>query len=235
MKDETEFLEGVRSGIVPALSAAPFGVLFGAVAVTQGQTVFEASLMSLTIFAGASQLVGVELFGHHVAAWLIVASVVAVNFRHVLYSAALTPVIAHFPLWKKLLGFFLMTDPQFAESLKKHEQQGGVTFSWYLGVGLTLYVLWNLMTLLGASLGGLIENPEALGLDILLPIYFLNLVMGFRARPNYLPVVAVSAIGSIIAYATVGSPWHVSIGAVAGIAIAALLPPGAAAKEEVEN
>ncbi len=38
--------------------------------------------------------------------------------------------------------------------------------------------------------GGLIANPHALGLDFLLPIYFLGLVMGFRKRPFWLPVVA---------------------------------------------
>ncbi|WP_024708377.1 AzlC family ABC transporter permease [Martelella sp. AD-3] len=228
MPESSEFSSGLRSGIVPALSAAPFGMLFGAVSVTQGQSVFETAVMSLTIFAGASQLVGVELFGQRVAPWLIIASIVAVNFRHVLYSAALTPVIAHFSLPKKLVAFFLMTDPQFAEALKRHEEQERVTFSWYLGAGLVLYVLWNIMTLIGATLGGFIKNPEALGLDILLPIYFLSLVMGFRKRPNYLPIVAASALGSILAYATVGSPWHVSIGALAGILLAALLPPGKA-------
>ncbi|MET3598634.1 AzlC family ABC transporter permease [Martelella mangrovi] len=225
MSEKTEFSSGLKSGLIPALSAAPFGMLFGAVAVAQGQSVFETALMSITIFAGASQLVGVELFGQRVAPWLIIASIVAVNFRHVLYSAALTPVIAHFSLPKKLTAFFLMTDPQFAEALKRHEREERVTFSWYLGAGLVLYVLWNIMTLIGATLGGLISDPDALGLDVLLPIYFLSLVIGFRKRPNFLPVVAISALGSILAYATIGSPWHVSIGAVAGILLAAILPP----------
>ena len=63
------------------------------------------------------------------------------------------------------------------------------------------------------TFGNLIPDPHALGIDFLLPIYFLGLVMGFRKRPLWLPVVAVSAVASIIAYKTVGSPWHVSIGA----------------------
>ncbi|WP_176085183.1 AzlC family ABC transporter permease [Martelella sp. HB161492] len=219
------FLTGLKDGLVPSLSAAPFGVLFGAVAVAQGQTVFETALMSITIFAGASQLVGVELFGHRVAAWIIILSIVAVNFRHVLYSAAMTPAITHFSLPEKAIAFFLMTDPQFAETLKRHENGHGVSFVWYLGVGLCLYGFWNVMTLIGATLGGFIDDPAALGLDILLPIYFLSLVIGFRKRDNFLPVVLVSALGSVIAYATIGSPWHVSIGALAGIALAAALPP----------
>jgi predicted branched-subunit amino acid permease len=76
----------------------------------------------------------------------------------------------------------------------------------------------------GAVFGKLIPDPHALGLDFLLPIYFLGLVMEFRGRPTWLPVVAVSAVASIAAYHFIGSPWHVSVGALAGIAFAALLP-----------
>ena len=55
--------------------------------------------------------------------------------------------------------------------------------------------------------------------------------MSFRKRPLWLPVVVVSAVASIIAYKTVGSPWHVTIGAIAGIAVAAIVPIKAAAAE----
>ena len=44
--------------------------------------------MSATVYAGASQMVGIELFGNKVPPWLIVLSIFAVNFRHVLYSAS---------------------------------------------------------------------------------------------------------------------------------------------------
>ncbi len=58
---------------------------------------------------------------------------------------------------------------------------------------------------------------------MLLPIYFLGLVMGFRKRDNWAAIVIASAIVSIIAYKTIGSPWHVSIGALAGILVAVIV------------
>ena len=54
--------------------------------------------MSATVYGGASQMVGIELFGQKIAPWLIVLSIFAVNFRHVLYSAALGRRLAHWPL-----------------------------------------------------------------------------------------------------------------------------------------
>eukprot|EP01030_Chromulinospumella_sphaerica_P031700 gene31700-32350_t len=71
----------------------------------------------------------------------------------------------------------------------------------------------------------MIGDPKAIGLDVLLPIYFLGLVMGFRKRDRFLPIVAVSAVASVAGMHFVGSPWHVSIGALAGVLLAACLPP----------
>ena len=79
-----EIRDAFRRGIAVAIAAAPFAVLFGAVAIDNGLTIAEAALMSATLYAGASQLVGVELFNHNVAPWLVVLSIFAVNFRHVL-------------------------------------------------------------------------------------------------------------------------------------------------------
>ncbi|MDX3925091.1 MAG: AzlC family ABC transporter permease [Shinella sp.] len=226
MTSETsdEIRDAFRRAVPIILSASPFGVLFGAVAVDNGLSMAEASLMSLTFFAGASQLVGVELFSHHIPAWLVVLSIFAVNFRHVLYSAAIARHIAHFSLLQKLVGFHVLTDPQFAETERRGESGIRVSFVWYIVLGLTIFVPWQLLTILGAYLGNLIGDPQAIGIDVLMPIYFMGLVLGFRSRSNWLPVVAASAAGSVLAMKFVGSPWHVSLGALAGIAVAALMP-----------
>lgn len=225
------FWHGVRDGLPVVLAVAPFGLLFGALAVDNGMSVLAATLMSASVFAGASQMVGVQLFGQNIAPWMVVLSIFAVNFRHVLYSASLGRRISHWPAAQQALAFFFLTDPQYAEAERKAETGEGVSFAWYLGMGLALYVPWVAEGWLGASFSNLIPDPQALGIDFLLPIYFLGLVMEFRDRPLWLPLVGVSAVASIVAYNTVGSPWHVSIGAAAGILLAAALPPRLSAEK----
>ncbi len=220
----SDFWAGVKLGIPVVVASAPFAVLFGALAVENGFTVAEATLMSATIYGGASQMVGIELFGQKIAPWLVVLSIFAVNFRHVLYSASIGRRLAHWPLAQQAVGYFVLTDPQFAEAERKAEAGEKVGFAWYMGMGLAIYVPWVIESGLGALFGKLIPDTHALGIDFLLPIYFLGLVMGFRKRPMWLPVVLVSAIASVVAYRTVGSPWHVSIGAAAGILLAAAMP-----------
>jgi predicted branched-subunit amino acid permease len=220
-----EFWSGARASMPVIVAVLPFGLLFGALAVENGFTVAEAVLMSATVYGGASQMVGIELFGQKIAPWLIVFSILAVNFRHVLYSAAFGWRIGHWPVAQQLVAFFLLTDPQFAEAERKSENGGRVSFAWYMGFGAPVWLAWVIEAGLGGYFGSLVSDPHALGLDFLLPIYFLGLVMGFRKRPLWLPVVLASAVASILAYKFVGSPWHVSIGAVAGILLAAFAAP----------
>lgn len=220
----SEFMAGVKSGLPVTVVSAPFALLFGALAVENGLSVSEAVIMSAAIFGGASQMVGIELFGKHIAPWLVVLSIFAVNFRHVLYSAAIGRRLDEWPLAQQALGYFLLTDPQYAEAERRAEHGRKVSFSWYMGMGLVIYVPWVIESGLGAMFGKLIPDTKALGVDFLLPIYFLGMVMGFRNRPYWLPIVAISAAASIIAHETIGSPWHVSVGAVAGVVLACFLP-----------
>jgi predicted branched-subunit amino acid permease len=230
----SEFREGVRASLPVVIAAAPFGVLFGALAVDNGFSVFEATAMSALIFGGASQMVGIELFGQSVPPWLIVLSIFAVNFRHVLYSGVIGRRIGHWSAARQALGFFFLTDPQYAEAEVKAGRGEVVGFAWYLGMALPIYVLWIAEAWVGAAFGNFMPELRTLGIDFLLPIYFLGLVMEFRNRPLWLPTVIVSAAASVTAYHTIGSPWHVSIGAAAGILLAVVLPLRPAATEAVE-
>ena len=219
----SEFIAGAKRAVPILISAGPFGALFGAVAVDNGFTVGEAVLMSATVFAGASQMVGLELFGQNVAPWLVVLSIFAVNFRHVLYSAAIGRHLQFGAEWKRLFAFHLLTDPQFAESEAKIQRGQKLTFAWYMGMGLPLFLSWPLLAWAGAVFGKLIPNPAAFGLDVVLPIYFFGMLLTTRKRPLWLPVVALSALVSVATWAVIGSPWHVSAGAVAGVLCAAIM------------
>lgn len=52
-----EFLAGVRVTIPLAVGAAPFGMIFGALAVASGISPLGAAGMSLFVFAGSSQFI----------------------------------------------------------------------------------------------------------------------------------------------------------------------------------
>ena len=145
----------------------------------------------------------------------------AVNLRHVLYSAAIGRRVQHWPPATRYAAFAFLTDPTFALA----ETRGGAVLSpaYYFGISLPLYLNWIVTTALGAIFGALIQNYEAYGIDFVVTAYFIFLIVGFRKRPNAMAVILASGAGSLIGHFAFGPPWHFAGGAVAGMATAAAL------------
>jgi 4-azaleucine resistance transporter AzlC len=223
---KSEIIDGIKLLLPLMVATAPFGLLFGAVAAEKGLSTAELLMMSAFLFAGASQFVALDLWSYPLAYGSIILAVFAVNFRHLLYSASLGRKLDAFSGWQKLLAFSLMVDPQWAAGEARAEERkgkGGLQPSFYFALALPLYFWWVLNTWIGSIFGAMVSNPEALGFDLILPIYFLGLTMSFRKRHNWLLVVIVSAIASVTAYLTLGAPWHISLGGAAGIIVAAIM------------
>ena len=83
-----EFWAGVRDQIPILLGVIPFGLIFGALAISVGISPLAAQGFSLFVFAGSSQFIAVGLIGEMAPAVIIVATIFVVNLRHALYSAS---------------------------------------------------------------------------------------------------------------------------------------------------
>ncbi|MEP1208863.1 MAG: AzlC family ABC transporter permease [Rhizobiaceae bacterium] len=217
-----DIADGIRDVLPVTPAVVPFAGVFGALAIEQGLSLGELALASATIYAGASQYAMLDLLGQGVPAWSIVLAVFAINFRHLLYSASLGRRLQSFTRWQKVLAFFLLVDPLFA-SAETRAPTHGVRPAYYFAYGTLLYATWMVSNFIGALFGSLIDDPAAFGLDFILPLYFTGLVVGFHKRPNFLPVLVVSVTASLAVFFTIGSPWHISIGGLAGLLAAALL------------
>lgn len=215
-----EFWDGLKAAVPIVATAAPFGAVYGAAAISSGMTYFETVLMTSTVYAGASQMVAVELLATPLPFWTIVLSVLAVNFRHVLYSASLGRKMYLFGPIQKAVAFLFLIDPQWAFCEKRTSSQP-LSIGFYFGLAAPLWLAWMLFSAIGATFGALITNPQAVALDFILPLYFIGILMGFRERFGWLPVVLVSGSSALLASWTIGSPWHVACGAIAGVLFAA--------------
>lgn len=204
----------------------PFGAVFGTVAFQAKLTLAETMGFGAFLYAGASQLAAVQMVAVGAPLWAVLLSIVAVNFRHVLYSASLGRTLTRFSAAQKAAAFFLLVDPTFGAAEARSATKT-LTRSFYFTYATILYVAWILSCWLGYISGRLVENPSAFGFDFILPVYFLALVTDFRNRANFFPVAAISALTSGLLYVTVGSPWHVTFGGLAGIAYAAIVDPRA--------
>ncbi|MEN0087673.1 MAG: AzlC family ABC transporter permease [Pseudomonadota bacterium] len=216
------FREGVSEVLPFLLTVVPFGIVVGALAARADWPLSAALLQSALFFAGASQVVTIELFGEGQPIWVIALAVFAVNFRMVLYSAAIGRKLEPMPASRVIGVLYLMQDISLVMGLKRAERRR-LTFGYAMGNAVMIYGAWVVFTGVGVVFGNFIEDPEAVGLDMLVPIYFLLLALGFRSKPNSVWVFASSALAATAAYVALGSPYHIAAGGVCGMVCAALL------------
>jgi len=215
------FSRGFRDILPIIVATIPFGMVFGALSANKGLSLVESALMSGAVYGGASQFVALEFWAHPLPFWTILLSALAVNLRNVLSSTELARRMSHWSPLARYSGFAFLTDPIFALA----EEHGGerLSVAYYFGLAVPLYLNWLVTTAIGFVVGNLIGRPEALGLDFVVTAYFMYLVVGYRTRPNALPIIGASAAAALIAYVLFGPPWHFAGGATVGMGLAALL------------
>ena|SRR5579859_7324314 len=196
-----EFWQGVRDTIPLMVGAAPFGLIFGALAVTNGLSPLATMAFSLAVFAGSAQFVAAGLVGAGVSVPLIILTTFIVNLRHALYSLTLGPHLKRLrQTWLLPLGFWL-TDETFAVTSLHYQKQPSAVMHWYqLGSSLSMYVNWNIWTFLGLVLGSQIANPTQWGLQFAASVTFIGLVVpAIKSRPMLIAVL-VSACTALLTY-----------------------------------
>ncbi len=226
-----EFWGGVR-GLAPLLvGVAPFGVIYGVLAVGSGIPPAAAMAMSSVVFAGAAQFLMTQLLAGEAPALVLIASVALVNLRHALYSASLAPELGHLDRrWKVGLAY-LLTDEAYAAAIRRYLQRDAGPHRHYylLGSGLALWAGWQVSTAGGILLGA--EIPRSLPLDFALPVTFIAIIVPMiRSRA----ALAAALVAGGMALAGAGWPYRLGLmaSALAGVAAGALVAARAAAHRE---
>jgi 4-azaleucine resistance transporter AzlC len=213
-----EFWSGVRDESPILLGVAPFGLVFGALAINARMSVAAAQAMSSIIFAGSAQFIAAQLIGAGASAVVIVMVVAVVNLRHALYSASVAPHVKPLsPAWKLLLSY-LLTDEAYAVAITGYSRKPGAgPRPWYfLGAGLALWTCWQASTAVGIFLGGRI--PQDWPLSFMLPLTFIALVV--PALADRAAVVA-AVVAAVIGLAAAGLPLKTGLLAAAFVGIVA--------------
>ncbi len=195
-----EFFHGVRAEAPILLGVAPFGMIFGALAMNVRVSAAAAQAMSSVIFAGSAQFITAQLIGAGTSAVVILMVVFIVNLRHALYSASVAPHMKGLsPAWKTLLAY-LLTDEAYAVTITRYNEEGDPSHKhwFFLGAGLTLWTCWQLCTALGIFVGALI--PADWPLEFMLPLTFIALVVpALKNRADVASAVLAGAIGILAA------------------------------------
>ncbi|WP_443076345.1 AzlC family ABC transporter permease [Streptomyces sp. NBC_01716] len=181
----------VRDALGVGIAVGLSGFAFGVTSAGAGLSLLQSCALSLLVFTGASQfaLVGALAAGGNPLT--AAAGAFFLGIRNTFYGLRLSQLLA-LPGFVRPFAAQWVIDETTAVALAQPTRRGariGFTVT-----GLTLYVLWNLTTLLGALGADAIGDTGAWGLDAAGPAVFLALLAPMLRTTTERAVAAVAVV-----------------------------------------
>jgi len=225
MTKNGQFREGVKDALPVVLGYLPVGVAFGLLARNAGMTPSEAGLMSLLVYAGASQFLAIEMIFKGMT-WLpIVLATFFVNLRHLLMSSNLSLYFKNTRL--SLLGFLSaqLTDESFAVAISNLPKVRNNPV-YLFGLQVASHLAWVIGSIGGALFGPFIKISQY-GLPFALPSLFICLLVFQLKSVRHFGIMVVAGVSSLFFKWALQGNWY--------ILLAALLAGGMGVVVEIVN
>ena len=229
-----EFLAGCRDEAPLQLGVVPFGMLYGIGAVQAGMPVWLAQLASAVVFAGAAQLVIVQMLAVGAGALPIGLTSGLLNLRHMLYSMSIAEHVRHLPRRWRLLLAYLLTDEAYAVAILRYQvtpppdDRPDLRHWYFLGCGFTLWLTWQVSTAAGLLFGASV--PAGWDIDFAVPLTFIALLaMLMKERAGQ----AAALVAALAALAFAALPYK--LGLVVAIVLGLVAGVWASRRREVER
>ncbi|WP_101294306.1 AzlC family ABC transporter permease [Halegenticoccus soli] len=211
-----EFSTGVRAAGPLLLGIAPFALVAGVAAANAGLSVVQALGMSVFVFAGASQLAALDLLSRDAPLAVVVVTAAVINLRMLMYSASIAPHFRNVAGRARALLAYFLTDMSYALTVARFSPDAPEQRWYYLGLSITVWLVWQAGTLAGVLLGAGV--PASWGLEFAVPLVFLALLMPeMKDRSS----VAAAVAAGVVAVAGAGLPLNLGLllGALCGVVV----------------
>ena len=167
----------LRDAIGIGIGVASYGVSFGALSVTSGLDLWQTQTLSALMFTGASQFALVGVLGAGGSALSAIAAALLLGFRNFPYALRMSSLVRPRGL-AKIAAAQLTIDESTAMGLAHEKGVDGETGGRYAfwTTGISVFVFWNLATLIGAVAATSAGDPKVFGLDAAIAAGFVALV-----------------------------------------------------------
>ena len=201
----------VRVGLSLGIATGLYGISFGALSIAAGLTFWQTQALSALMFTGGSQFafIGVLSGGGAGAAAVGAASLLGV--RNTVYGMTMNALLRP-RSWRKLIAAQVTIDESNAAASAQPtflERKRGF---WVAGV--SVFLLWNLFSAVGALLGDAVGDPGQWGLDGAAVAAFLGLLWPRLREREPLAVAVVCGVVTALCIPLVPSGIPVLVAAV---------------------
>ena len=162
------------------------GMAFGLMLQTAGYGVGWALLMSLTIYAGSGQYLGVSLLATGAHLSQVAFLTLMINFRHLVYGLSMLEKFRGMGL-RKFYMIFSLTDETYALLSAAKVPQGVDEHRYYFAVAMLDHSYWIAGSVLGSVLGSAL-GFDTTGVDFAMTALFLVIAVGqWKKAGSHLP------------------------------------------------
>lgn len=210
--------QGVMKGIPIMLGYLPVALTYGVLAKQAGLTIFEITLMSVLVYAGAAQFMGAGMIALGTGAIEIIVATFVLNFRHFVMSLSFMNRLRGIGLkWKVPLSLGL-TDESFSVASMNNEQakQTHGTY-FYAAMMITAYLSWVWGSFIGGILGDVIPESLSQSMGIALYAMFIGLLIPSVKKEYKVGLIAIIAMMiNYICSQFVDQGWAIVLGTIIG-------------------
>lgn len=164
------------------IAVAAYAISFGAVSVAAGLSVPQTQALSSLMFTGASQFAFIAVLAAGGGGITAVFTATLLGLRNGLYGMHLARVVS--PAGRpgarltgaRRLGAAQFTIDETTAMAMAYEPDPEPVRRAFWATGWSVFLLWNLGTLLGAAGAAAVQDPRVFGLDAAIPAGFLALL-----------------------------------------------------------
>lgn len=197
-----EILSAAIRVTVPVLMGyLAIGMAFGLMLQSVGYGAPWALLMSLTIYAGSGQYLGVSLLATGASLPQVAFLTLMINFRHLVYGLSMLEKFRGMGK-RKFYMIFSLTDETYALLSSVKVPEGIRAHDYYFTIAMLNQSYWVLGSVLGSLLGGAL-GIDTTGVDFAMTALFLVIAVGqWKKAESHLPALlgaAATLVGLLLA------------------------------------
>lgn len=179
------------------------GIVFGWMLAAIGYNAIWAFFMSLTVYAGSGQYLGVELLANLAPLADVAFLTLVINFRHLVYGLSMLEKFKGMGV-RKLYMIAALTDETYALLAGVEAPEGVDAKQFYFSISVLNHLYWIAGSVIGSVAGSLITiNTE--GIDFAMTALFLVIaVEQWQSYPSHIPAI-LGAAGTLAALLLVGA------------------------------
>ena len=162
------------------------GIAFGLMLEAIGYNFIWAFFMSLTIYAGSGQYLGVSLLAASAALGEVALMTLLINFRHLVYGLSMLEKFRGMGI-RKLYMIFSLTDETYALLASAQAPVGVDSHNYYFSIAILDHCYWVVGSIIGAMLGAALPiNTQ--GIDFAMTALFVVIAVDqWKSYKSHLP------------------------------------------------